>query len=230
MNVNRSKGLKTIFFGLAVVGSGLGFGLTIGCSSARLKSEVREHRNSGSQELSGDSLLPQLMANETDEHSSYDGPSIPSSSGTTRPENSAATFQWPVDSARLSRGFRTSGRKPHLGIDLAAPKGTPILAAHDGVVIYTGREFKGFGKMVMIEGGKGWATLYAHFSKITAREGQRVSRGDKIGEMGRTGHATGNHLHFEVRKESGPVDPLEYLPNGATIAKLVDKRRRPSSN
>lgn len=137
-----------------------------------------------------------------------------------------AEFQWPVDQAKLSRGFLPNKRKPHLGIDLAAPKGTPILAAHDGVVIYTGRDFRGFGKMLMIEGGKGWATLYAHFSKIIAREGQKVKQGEVIGLMGRTGHATGNHLHFEVRSERGPVDPLDYLPNGALVAKLVKDRKK----
>jgi murein DD-endopeptidase MepM/ murein hydrolase activator NlpD len=129
-------------------------------------------------------------------------------------------FDWPVDSARLTRGFLPNKRKrPHLGIDLAAPRGTPILAAHDGVVIYAGRDFRGFGNMVLIEGSKGWASLYAHFHKIDVREGQRVKQGQRIGSMGATGRATGVHLHFEIRKARGPVDPLLYLPGGLAVAK-----------
>ncbi len=132
-------------------------------------------------------------------------------------------FDWPVDSARLTRGFLPERKRPHLGIDLAGPKGTPILAAHDGVVIYAGRDFRGFGKMVLIEGTKGWASLYAHFHKIEVKEGQRVRQGEKIGQMGRTGRATGVHLHFEVRKSRGPVDPLLYLPGGLSVAKRLEE-------
>lgn len=124
----------------------------------------------------------------------------------------ALTFDWPVDRARMTRGFLPNKRRPHLGIDLAAPKGTPILAAQAGTVIYTGREFRGYGKMVLIESGSGWATLYAHFDKILVSEGQKVRQGEVIGAMGRTGRATGVHLHFEIRKDRGPIDPLPLLP------------------
>jgi murein DD-endopeptidase MepM/ murein hydrolase activator NlpD len=126
------------------------------------------------------------------------------------------TLDWPVDSARMTRGFLPNKRKPHLGIDLAAPRGTPILAAMSGTVIYAGREFRGYGKMVLIESGEGWATLYAHFDKILISEGQRVRKGEVIGAMGRTGHATGVHLHFELRQNHGPIDPLPLLPRIAT--------------
>lgn len=129
------------------------------------------------------------------------------------------SFDWPVDEARLTRGFLPHKRgRPHLGIDLAASKGTPIFASHNGVVIYAGRDFRGYGKMVMIESSNGFATLYAHFSKIVVKQGTRVRIGDTIGLMGRTGRATGTHLHFEVRTDRGPVDPLQYLPNGSSVA------------
>ncbi|UOF02005.1 M23 family metallopeptidase [Bdellovibrio reynosensis] len=126
------------------------------------------------------------------------------------------TFDWPVDSARMTRGFLPHKKRPHLGIDLAAPKGTPILASQTGTVIYAGREFRGYGKMVLIESGDGWATLYAHFDKILVVEGQKVRQGEVIGAMGRTGRATGVHLHFEVRKDRGPIDPLPLLPHVPT--------------
>ncbi|WP_413574456.1 M23 family metallopeptidase [Bdellovibrio sp. HCB290] len=128
------------------------------------------------------------------------------------------SFDWPVDSARMTRGFLPNKRRPHLGIDLAAPKGTPILAAQGGTIIYAGREFKGYGKMVLIESGDGWATLYAHFDKILVSEGQRVRKGEVIGAMGRTGRATGVHLHFEIRKNRGPIDPLPLLPDTAATS------------
>lgn len=127
-------------------------------------------------------------------------------------------FDWPVNKARLTRGYLPEKRRPHLGIDLAAPKGTPILASKGGTVIYTGREFRGYGRMVLIESGDGWATLYAHFDKILVSEGQVVHQGEVIGAMGRTGRATGVHLHFEIRKNRGPIDPLPLLPPTATAS------------
>jgi murein DD-endopeptidase MepM/ murein hydrolase activator NlpD len=130
----------------------------------------------------------------------------------------ASGFDWPVDNARMTRGFLPHKKRPHLGLDLAAPKGTPIMAARAGTVIYTGREFHGYGKMILIESGDGWATLYAHLDKILVAEGKKVHQGEVLGAMGRTGHATGYHLHFEIRKDRGPVDPLPLLPGGDKIA------------
>lgn len=141
-------------------------------------------------------------------------PTLPADLG-----SDAALFDWPVDRARMTRGFLPNKRRPHLGIDLAAPKGTPILASRSGVVIYRGRDFRGFGRMVMIESGDGWATLYAHLDKFYVEEGQRVAMGDMIGAMGRTGRATGVHLHFEIRKQRGPVDPLPLLPQVTTASR-----------
>lgn len=125
-------------------------------------------------------------------------------------------FGWPVDEARFVRGFNINPtgkrRRPHLGIDLASYKNSPILAAHDGTIIYVGKDFRGFGKMILIEGKNGWATLYAHLNKTSVKEGMRVVKGRQIASMGRTGRASGTHLHFEIRKDRGPVDPMLYLP------------------
>lgn len=133
----------------------------------------------------------------------------------------AYIFDWPVDRARLSRGFKTSTRRPHLGIDLAGPRKTPLFSSHGGVVIYTGRDFRGFGKMILIESGTGWATLYAHLDEILVSEGQKVRLGETIGLMGNTGRSTGPHLHFEIRKDKGPVDPLLYLPGGMEASRKL---------
>lgn len=136
-------------------------------------------------------------------------------------------FDWPVFEARMTRGYFSKAKKrrgrPHWGIDLAARKGTPILASHDGTVIYVGREFRGFGRLIMVEGKHGFASLYAHLSKSRVRVGDRVKQGQIIGDMGNTGRSTGVHLHFEIRRRSGPIDPLQYLPGGAKVAGIFNR-------
>lgn len=135
------------------------------------------------------------------------------------------TFDWPVDEAKLTRGFiatpqpppktkssRKKRKRPHLGLDLANRRGTPVLASQTGRVVYAGSGFRGYGRLIVIEHSNEWATFYSHLDKILVKEGQAVSQGDKIGLMGRTGRATGVHLHFEIRHHRRPVDPLAYLP------------------
>lgn len=137
-------------------------------------------------------------------------------------------FNWPVDEASLSRGFLAAPikrKKPHWGLDLANSKGTPILAAAKGTVVYTGHAFKGYGKLIVIEHNSDWATLYAHLNKISVKEGQIIEQGEKIGEMGRTGKATGVHLHFEMRHFRQPVNPLAYLPAVAPQSNMASQFR-----
>lgn len=122
-------------------------------------------------------------------------------------------FDWPVEGATLSRGFLL-GKRWHYGLDLANKKGTPITASEAGVVVYVGKGFSGYGKLVVIEHNETWATLYSHLNKFNVKEGDKVERGQKIAEMGRTGHASGVHLHFEIRYNRQPVNPLQYLPQG----------------
>lgn len=135
-------------------------------------------------------------------------------------------FDWPVDEARLTRGFipeRRKKKRPHLGIDLAGPRGTPIFSAQAGTVIYAGKAFRGYGKMILVENRNGWATLYAHLSTIAVREGDTVAKGQQIAGMGSTGRSTGNHLHFEIRRERRPVDPMAFLPGvGGSSARALD--------
>ncbi len=100
-------------------------------------------------------------------------------------------------------------RRMHTGVDLSASSGTPIRAADKGLVVYAGWR-GGYGKCVIIDHGSGVATLYAHMSSISVGAGCVVSRGSVIGAVGSTGLSTGPHLHFEVRKNGRPVDPLSY--------------------
>lgn len=110
-----------------------------------------------------------------------------------------------------------SGRtKMHNGLDWAAGRGTPILAAGDGIVTEAGR-MSGYGKIVIIEHDFGLETYYAHLNSIDVREGQRVSRGQKIGGMGTTGRSTGVHLHYEVRVGGKPVNPITYVRAGQNV-------------
>lgn len=120
------------------------------------------------------------------------------------------------DDYRVSSGFGvrvhpiTGVKKPHTGVDMAAPKGTPIYAAEAGVVLIA-QSWSGYGKCVIIDHGGGMWTLYGHMSEILTEAGDIVKRGQKIGLVGSTGVSTGNHLHFEVRKNSEPINPVPYL-------------------
>jgi murein DD-endopeptidase MepM/ murein hydrolase activator NlpD len=123
---------------------------------------------------------------------------------------SPSGFIWPVDGV-LTSGFGPRWGRMHTGIDIAAPAGTPIRAAKAGEVIYAGW-LNGYGNTVVLDHGDGIATLYGHQSRIGSTEGQTLNQGDVLGFVGSTGHSTGNHLHFEVRIDTKPVNPRPYLP------------------
>lgn len=121
---------------------------------------------------------------------------------------------WPLR-GKLSSRFGPRGRRYHFGIDIPAPKGTPIKAAADGLVLVSANNMKGYsgyGRIVIIEHGNGIRTLYAHNSKNIAKSGACIRAGEIIAEVGSTGRSTGNHLHFEVRQNGKAVNPLNYLP------------------
>ena len=101
-------------------------------------------------------------------------------------------------------------KKMHKGLDFAAPTGTPIYATADGRVEKTGSE-NGYGNMVKINHGNGYETLYGHMSKIKVKPGQRVKRGEIIGNVGNTGMSTGSHLHYEIHKNGEVINPLTYF-------------------
>jgi murein DD-endopeptidase MepM/ murein hydrolase activator NlpD len=108
----------------------------------------------------------------------------------------------------------THGRGDHQGVDIAAAPGQPVRASADGVVIQAA-ETGGLGQAVFIAHGFGVTTRYGHMSRIEVRPGQRVKRGDIVGRVGNTGRSTGYHLHYEVRVDGDPVNPLGYILDDA---------------
>jgi len=124
-------------------------------------------------------------------------------------------MMWPV-SGKVTSGFGKRGKKSfHSGIDIPMPPGTPIVAAMDGVVLETAtskdRRYRGYGNTVLIDHGNGLVTLYSHCSKLNVKKGQSVKQGDVVAFIGRTGRATTDHVHFEVRKNGVATNPIPYL-------------------
>ncbi len=101
----------------------------------------------------------------------------------------------------------------HAGIDLTAPKGTPVYASGDGVVVRADANCRGYGNHIRINHGYGYITVYAHLNKMLVKPGQKIKRGDKIGLVGNTGLSTCNHLHYEVRINNEPVNPVNFYYN-----------------
>jgi murein DD-endopeptidase MepM/ murein hydrolase activator NlpD len=108
------------------------------------------------------------------------------------------------------------GRRLHAGTDFAGARGTDIVAGGSGTVIFAGRR-GGYGLMVEIQHSHGYTTRYAHLSSIRVNTGQRVTRGQWIGDLGSTGRSTGPHLHYEVRLHGDPVDPMTFIRAGRNV-------------
>jgi murein DD-endopeptidase MepM/ murein hydrolase activator NlpD len=121
-------------------------------------------------------------------------------------------FIWPARGV-LTSGYGQRWGRPHRGIDIAAPIGTPVVAAAPGIIGYSGYNDGGFGYLVEIDHADGTMTRYAHNSRLLVKAGQQVSQGEQISEMGSTGFSTGPHVHFEVHPGGkGAVNPIAYLP------------------
>ncbi len=150
-----------------------------------------------------------------------DGPKSSHGRGRRRPKPSPpdgsdeaptkeARFIRPVAKARITSRFGMRWGRHHDGVDFAAPMGTPIRAAADGVVIYSGTA-RGYGNIVLIKHDERFVTVYAHNRRNLVKKGQRVRQGQTIAELGSTGRSTGPHVHFEVRDRGKPKNPLFYL-------------------
>jgi murein DD-endopeptidase MepM/ murein hydrolase activator NlpD len=118
-------------------------------------------------------------------------------------------LQWPLRGVLYAR-FGRKGKSPHDGIDLAAPAGTPVRTAGEGSVLFAGPQ-RGYGLLVIVEHAHGLVTVYAHNRDLRVRTGQQVREGQAIATVGESGKTSGPHLHFEVRQDGAPVDPLDFL-------------------
>lgn len=127
------------------------------------------------------------------------------------PPRAGKGFIWPLQGRLLSSFGVKEGGLRNDGINILAPRGTPVRAAENGVVAYAGNEIRGFGNLLLIKHSGGYITAYAHNDKLLVKRGQRVTRGQKISTVGSTGSVSRPQLHFEVRKGRRPQDPKKYL-------------------
>jgi murein DD-endopeptidase MepM/ murein hydrolase activator NlpD len=142
----------------------------------------------------------------------------------TAAHSTQSRFIWPMPKGQISQGFGPSqlSFEPafagfahfHTGVDIAGPENDPVLAADDGRVVQAVSGSSGYGNYVVLGHANGVTTLYGHLNQILVRPGDQVRQGDTLGLEGSTGYSTGPHVHFEVRLNGVPVDPLNYLPAG----------------
>ena len=125
------------------------------------------------------------------------------------PVNSGFSWRWPADGITI--GNFVPGETTKQGVDIAGASGQPVRAAADGVVVYSGNGLVGYGELIIIKHNEQWLSAYGHNRKRLVNEGQSVKAGQQIAEMGRSG-ADRDMLHFEIRYNGKPVDPLLYLP------------------
>ncbi|MCR6632053.1 MAG: M23 family metallopeptidase [Magnetospirillum sp.] len=101
------------------------------------------------------------------------------------------------------------------GVNIVAPRGTPVKAAENGVVAYVGNELKGFGNLLLIKHADGWMTAYAHNDQLLVRKGEQVRKGQQIATVGASGNVTQPQLHFEIRRGTEAVNPADYIKGDA---------------
>jgi murein DD-endopeptidase MepM/ murein hydrolase activator NlpD len=175
-------------------------------TKAEISSEVGESKALSS---ASSQLAAQIQAAQAADNRASSGGGTTDSSSPAPTTAPSGGFIWPV-SGPITSPFGMRWGTLHPGIDIGVPEGTPIHAAAAGKVIYCGWE-SGYGNLVMIDHGGNLATLYGHQSRIAASCGESVAQGQVIGYSGCTGFCTGPHVHFEVRVNGSPVDPLGYL-------------------
>lgn len=145
----------------------------------------------------------------------YPGPVEPGPAGRAEripAGTAAADWSWPVAAGEVLSYFGAPRRTHrHAGIDIRGRAGESVVATRAGLVAYSGEGMRGYGKTVIVDHGDGLSSLYAHNSKLLVRRGQRVERGQPVARVGRTGNASTEHCHFEIRRDDRPVDPLLFL-------------------
>ncbi|MEO7739600.1 MAG: M23 family metallopeptidase [Novosphingobium sp.] len=154
-------------------------------------------------------LIPSVIATVA-QTAAAPAPVVSQSAAATEP---GLRFTWPLAGA-VRRGFTQRGRSAnfHEGLDIPAADGTTVRAGAAGRVLFAGEEPRQFGKLVVVDHGGGMQSAYAFLSRITVKEGDTVTQGERIGLSGHSGQARGSELHFEIRRNNRPVDPARMLP------------------
>jgi murein DD-endopeptidase MepM/ murein hydrolase activator NlpD len=129
------------------------------------------------------------------------------------PARAGSGFVWPVEGRVVSSFGSKTGGQHNDGLNIAAPRGTPVRAADNGVVAYAGKEIRGFGNLLLIKHDGGLITAYAHADALLVSRGDVVTRGQVIAKVGKTGGVENPQLHFEVRRGTKAVDPKQFLPS-----------------
>lgn len=128
-----------------------------------------------------------------------------------KPDTFVGAFAWPLTGHILARFGSQGGGKVNDGLNIAGAKGAPVGSAADGVVVYSGNEIGAFGGLVLIDHGDGWVTAYGHMGRLDVKRGDKVIKGQSLGGVGDTGYVTQPQLHFEIRRDRKPLDPLTKL-------------------
>ncbi len=139
-------------------------------------------------------------------------PAVTLASNIQRPGAFAGNFAWPADGTLLSRFGSKGGGKVNDGINIAAGLGAPVRSSGSGVVVYSGNEIGVFGGLVLVDHGSGWVTAYGHLGQLQVARGDKVRAGQSLGTVGDTGYVDRPQLHFEIRKDRRPLDPMTKLP------------------
>ena len=132
----------------------------------------------------------------------------------SRKGKSDGNFNWPVQ-GQLTSGYGVRNGRRHDGIDIAAPRGTPVKASQDGEVVFSS-SLRGYGNLILIKHEGDMFTVYAHNSRNLKEKGSKVKQGEVIARVGTTGRATGPHVHFEIREGSKAQNPMSYLSSQGT--------------
>ncbi len=181
-------------------------------ASAEPKVERQAAANSSAQSNASTSKLPSYTPPQTSQQAIQETDkqivaSTPNSTGVGK-------MRWPARGRIISNYGQAQGATANDGIDISVPRGTPIKAAENGIVIYAGDGLKRFGNTVLVRHEDGLVTVYGNASELKVQRGERVRRGQDIALSGMTGDAETPRVHFEVRKDSEPVNPLQYLESG----------------
>lgn len=172
--------------------------------------KVQEYQKQKEEEARAEKLRQQQEASRKAALAREAQLAVSSRAGASAPVTTSGQFMRPLTSGTITSkyGRRSSGF--HTGLDLAAPKGTPIYASDAGTVVYSGSR-GGYGYMIIIDHGNGYQTYYAHCSALYVSSGATVSKGQNIAAVGSTGNSTGPHLHFEIRLNGSTLNPQNYI-------------------